>query len=208
MSLDFDINSAMQLFQSQKEFPVNFSDAWVWLRYSRKDVAKKSLLNCGFIENVDYRIEKTYSTGISKIPKEDIFLTFQAFKSFTLLSRKKNSAYILNIISEIDSGNINVTVRTRLEMDFKDLLFACISWKTLIIPQFYCAYGDKKYFVDFYIPEFKLAIEYDEKYHKSQQTKDKLRQKILEALLDCTFIRVKQGEESLAISQICQKVFS
>jgi phage anti-repressor protein len=42
------------LVNSTEQFPVDFEDAWQWLEYSRKDVAKKAFDKCGFIENVDY----------------------------------------------------------------------------------------------------------------------------------------------------------
>ena len=48
-------------------------------RYSRKDAAKKSLLNCGFIENVDYHIEmEPTTTGISEKLNENIFSYFKS----------------------------------------------------------------------------------------------------------------------------------
>lgn len=87
MNLDFDIDTALQLSKSQDKFPVSFSDAFIWLQYSRKDVAKKSLLNCGFIENTDYHIEtEPTTTGISEKLNENIFLTVDCFKHWSMMS--------------------------------------------------------------------------------------------------------------------------
>jgi hypothetical protein len=41
---------------SENEFPVDFDLAWRWLEFSRKQNAKESLINCGFIENIDFRV--------------------------------------------------------------------------------------------------------------------------------------------------------
>ncbi|GEK91246.1 DUF559 domain-containing protein [Alkalibacterium kapii] len=59
-----------------------------------------------------------------------------------------------------------------------------------------------KYYVDFYIPQLKLVIEYDEKHHVKQIEKDKLRQKVIEEKLQVEFIRVKEGQEMKGLNLI------
>lgn len=51
---NFNFELALNLVKSTEQFPVDFDDAWQWLEYSRKDVAKKAFEKCGFLENVDY----------------------------------------------------------------------------------------------------------------------------------------------------------
>lgn len=48
------------------------------------------------------------------------------------------------------------------------------------------------YKIDFYVPELKIAIEFDEKYHDDNIVKDQVRQKEIEDKLKCTFIRVPE----------------
>lgn len=48
---------------------------------------------------------------------------------------------------------------------------------------------DGKYGIDWYIPELKLAIEFDEEHHKNQSAQDKQRQLEIENELGCRFIR-------------------
>jgi len=85
--IEFNQDLALQLLESEVEFPVDFEDAWVWLGYSRKDVAKRSLLNCGFIEELDFHISaEATTTGISANPKINIFLTVECFKQFCMMS--------------------------------------------------------------------------------------------------------------------------
>jgi len=80
--MNFNIEIAQQLLDSSEKFPVSFNSAWVWLGYKRKDSAKKSLLNSGFIENEDYlrfSAEPT-TTGIGGDTNENAFLTIDCFK--------------------------------------------------------------------------------------------------------------------------------
>lgn len=52
---DFDLNTALTLLDSTDDFPVDFDAAWQWLGYSRKDSAKRILLD-NFVENLDFHI--------------------------------------------------------------------------------------------------------------------------------------------------------
>lgn len=47
---------------------------------------------------------------------------------------------------------------------------------------------DGKYFIDWYVPELKLAIEFDEEHHKNNMN-DLIREKEIKNILDCNFIR-------------------
>lgn len=86
--MEFNESLALQLLESEIEFPVNFDDAWQWLEYSEKSKAKRALLNCGFTENVDYNIdisgELRPQGGFSN--REIIFLTVDCFKQLCMMS--------------------------------------------------------------------------------------------------------------------------
>lgn len=56
--------------------------------------------------------------------------------------------------------------------------------------------------IDFYLPKYSLAIEYDELHHKSQVSEDLERQEMIEDVLNCKFIRVPEGGEGAAIIAI------
>ena len=51
-----------------------------------------------------------------------------------------------------------------------------------------------KYFIDWYVPELRLAIEFDESHHSSDviKDKDKKRQEEIEKELGCKFLRYKE----------------
>lgn len=60
------------------------------------------------------------------------------------------------------------------------------------------------YYLDFYNEKYNLVIEYDETHHNNVDIKDNdiKREQYLIAKLNCTIIRVKQGEEFQGINQI------
>ncbi len=53
------------------------------------------------------------------------------------------------------------------------------------------------YWLDYYDPVGNVVIEWDEPHHKRMMEKDQLRQKEIEALYGCLFIRLKPNEASL-----------
>lgn len=79
--MNFSTDLAQQLLDSSEKFPVDFEEAWIWLGFKRKDNAKRSLLNAGFIENEDFRISaEPTTTGIQAHPVENIKLTVDCLK--------------------------------------------------------------------------------------------------------------------------------
>ena len=78
--IKFNQDLALQLLESEVEFPIDFEDAWTWLSWYDKSTGKRALLNCGFVEELDFHISaEATTTGISAIPKESIFLTSLTF---------------------------------------------------------------------------------------------------------------------------------
>lgn len=78
---NFSLELAQQLINSDSKFPVSFDLAWQWIGYSRKDAAKRALLDAGFIENEDLHINvEPTTTGIAAKLNENIFLTVECFK--------------------------------------------------------------------------------------------------------------------------------
>ncbi len=80
--MDFSTDLAQQLLNSDEKFPVSFEDAWRWLDFKRKDNAKRSLLNSGFVENEDYLLisAEPENKGFQAHPLETITLTIDCLK--------------------------------------------------------------------------------------------------------------------------------
>ena len=77
--LTFNQESAIALYQSNDEFPVNFEDAWQWLGYSSKQSAKKKLLR-NFEKGIDYLskwMSVAHSNGLTASRTEEIHLTIE-----------------------------------------------------------------------------------------------------------------------------------
>ena len=64
------------------------------------------------------------------------------------------------------------------------------------------------YMIDFYLPEVKIAIEYDEEHHDyyRNRIKDIRRQYLIENELGCKFIRVKKGNEGSGMANIYHEI--
>lgn len=88
----------------------------------------------------------------------------------------------------------------RKELIFGDMLDNIFIGFLTFIPQAILG----KYRVDFFCPELKLCIEYDEFHHKkgSGPIKDKIRENEIKERFGFQFLRVDEGEELLAINHL------
>lgn len=82
----FDLSLAQSLYSSNKQFPVDFDDAWQWLEYGTKYDAKVSFKKSGFTEDLDY-ISSQESSGkpTGGRPIEKILLTVDCFKTWSMM---------------------------------------------------------------------------------------------------------------------------
>lgn len=85
--MNFSIELAQNFIQSGDHFPVDLAEAWEWLGYSRKDSAKRALLNAGFVEDQDFHISvEATTTGISAIVNEKVLLSIECFKMWAMMA--------------------------------------------------------------------------------------------------------------------------
>lgn len=111
--MDLSPEVVFALIRSDKQFPVNFDDAWRWIEYSRKDSAKTGFENAGFIAGVDFQIfhnNMENSKGSSKKtkrgrPSDEIYMTIECFKSWAMMAAtpkgKEVRKYFLNCEQEL-----------------------------------------------------------------------------------------------------------
>lgn len=110
--MDFNIQLAQALLDSSEQFPVNFSEAWVWLGYSTKQKALNTLESY-FEEKVDYifkvndpnsrdkfnqQVEKTTSRRSSHL----YFLTANCLKEFGMIARTEQGRLIRKYFLECE----------------------------------------------------------------------------------------------------------
>ena len=102
--MDSNIELAQQLLDSENKFSVSFDLAWQWIGYSRKDSAKKSFLNSGFIQGEDLRIAvEPTTTGISGGDvNESIFSTIECFKMWGMMAKTSQGRQIRSYFLECE----------------------------------------------------------------------------------------------------------
>lgn len=70
---------------------------------------------------------------------------------------------------------------------------------------------NNNYRIDFYLPEYKLAIEYDEQQHNGEKNKikDKQREEEIKNELHCDFIRLGYKEtNAYNVGLVLKKIFN
>ncbi len=67
---------------SNEEFPFDLRESYEWFGYTRFDSCVDAFLNCGFEENIDYKIEVRSSPGIRN--GRDYKLSRDCFKHFAM----------------------------------------------------------------------------------------------------------------------------
>lgn len=128
-----------------------------------------------------------------------------------------NLLYFLSA-SEIKDTAISNFIQSYFNISERDINFHCALRKeigfakvledvTKSITLFEKQYGVDNYRVDFYSKEFNLVVEYDEVEHIYRQNEDKLRQRHIENKLNCHFIRVKEGQESIGLGKVVEYLF-
>jgi phage anti-repressor protein len=103
----FDTTIALTLLDSKEEFPVDFDRAWRWLGFSRKDNAKQSLIDCGFIEGIDFLINQeleapTVTGWVNPKPKEKISLTIDCFKTWGMMANTEQGKEVRRYFLECE----------------------------------------------------------------------------------------------------------
>ena len=90
------------------------------------------------------------------------------------------------------------------ERNFAEILTSTLDGITSVITQ----HSVLGYLVDFYLPEFALAIEYDEPHHAkpSQIALDRKRQADIERALGVSFIRVEEGGELHGLNRVVKHI--
>ena len=72
-----------------------------------------------------------------------------------------------------------------------------------IIPQYYI----DNYRIDFYIPKYKIVIEFDEQHHLFNIDKDKQREQKLKEKLKCKLVRIDSNEKfEIALNKIMKEI--
>ena len=109
-----------------------------------------------------------------------------------------NAEYkIIKKVYEFLGGDENIDIyvlNERFEISFFKLLKEALEEIDVkLIHQYYVS----GYRIDFFIPEYNLAIEYDEEHHKLRTKEDKMRERKISKEIGCKFIRCSYKDSNI-----------
>jgi hypothetical protein len=163
------------------------------------------VLNDHGLNSSNYFIESNYQNKGERKYKRYL-ITLKGVK-YLIDNIRKGSNLIL-LIKYYNDNSINkikpIILSNRYEIEFGQLLQKIYKDITIFIPQYNC----NKYKIDFYNPEYKLAIEYDEEQHNYQYEQDRIREEKIYNKLHCNFIRITKGQELEGINKINKYVLN
>ena len=192
----------MDLIKSEKGYVLSAKELHkeLGIRKHFSTWIKTSIDRAYLDEGKDYLVSKQESTGGR--PGIDYILSIESAMRLIMFSNKTGKAIKLykTLASVIETDVIQITP-TRKELLFEIDIKEAFKEITTIISQ----YPVLNYRVDFYLPEFNLVIEYDEKQHLYYKN-DKERQTEIENYLQCHFIRVDAGFELEGINKIMKVI--
>ena len=134
------------LMKSDKEFPIDFDDAWKWIGYSRKDKGKPNLIS-NFEKNIDYIQQMTFpkkgKTSSGGASSQKYYLTVDCFKSYCLMAGTERGKKVRKYFIECEKTLQEILLKKQQQ------------WKTcgieLIVSEGYTAW--KKRFEDEFFEE-------------------------------------------------------
>lgn len=97
--LIFDQSTALSLYQSDEQFPIDFDVAWQWIGWSTKQTAKNTLKN-NFEEGVDFSRGGIKSSGGR--PSEVLLLSVDCFKMLGMMAGTAQSKVIRKYFLECE----------------------------------------------------------------------------------------------------------
>ena len=85
--MDLSPEVVFALIKSDKQFPVDFDEAWKWIGYSTKGNARAAFENAGFLSGIEFRVfMANHKNSKGGRPSEKIELTVDCFKSWAMMA--------------------------------------------------------------------------------------------------------------------------
>jgi len=166
-------------------------------RYISGDKNKVNCISPCNMKNIS--LKRRCSNGI---PNHFIGINTRGVIEFILSSRKRTNRK-LNEYFNVDIQNSSIMCKesqigTAITEVFQDIN---------IIPQYKVIRDNTIYYIDFYLPDHKIAIEIDEFGHADRNQIDEVdRQSYIEGKLDCQFIRCNPDDSKFNIFNLIFKV--
>jgi len=157
------------------------------------------------ISNCTKAISITQNEGAREITREIQHYNFEVIHAVGIISNRFDEINTLvDLAIHFNILKASYRIIPVKERDFWEILSSLLRDITKIIPQ----YKIMEYLIDFYIPEYDLAIEYDEKHHDKPPNvlKDAERQSKIENEMDIKFIRVPEGMELTGLNEVMKHI--
>ena len=170
----------------------------------------------GFEENIDYILitQKRLTVQGNETTFTDYIITIDMAKEICMIQRKnKMAGELLEYLIKKDNREVTVLTKhttTRFELSFGEQLQETLKPLGIKIEAQKSIFNGK-YRIDFYLPEYKLAIEYDEQQHNEEKNriKDKQREEEIKNELHCEFIRLNYKEtDAYNVGLVLKKIFN
>jgi very-short-patch-repair endonuclease len=139
--------------------------------------------------------EKQTSRGV----KNATYLSVKGLQKLLTKSRKA----AVNKFAQVLGINVYTNKFTCVEADSIDIIEKTFSGEDIIKQ-----YKVGQYYIDMYLPKYRIAIECDENHHKNRQNQDDEREKdIREHISDIVFIRFCPYDDEFDIYKVLNEVF-
>ena len=131
-----------------------------------------------------------------------IIINTQGVKEFLLSSRKRSNKKL----NEYFNVNTDCTSLLCKESNIGTVI-SKVFREINIVPQYKVLNGDTLYYIDFYLPDYRIAIEIDEFGHRDQSSYEEIeRQTFIEAKLKCEFVRCNPDDKDFDIFDLIYEI--
>lgn len=129
--------------------------------------------------------------------KKYVYITKDGLRSLLLRKRSPQTPSVARCF-DID---VNHIYSPSLETSTIKIIMTAFKGEEML-----CQYHIGKHRIDLYFPLYKLAVECDENNHRYQKNDDKLRQKEIEIILGCSFVRYIPEDTGFNIFIVINKI--
>lgn len=127
--------------------------------------------------------------GLEKQIKKTDYITKRQLLVIVAKIQSSRKVHFMELLKENSLIEETICIQSRFELSFKETLEEVLRAME-IDAEFQKPMFGGEYRIDFYIPQYNLAVEYDEEHHKWQKEEDITREEKIKAELNCRFIRL------------------
>lgn len=158
------------------------------------------------IPSCERELPVTQKEGARTVSRRIKHFSFQIAHAIALRAQRYEELdWLVDLAKEESVLRPTYKVTAIKERDFSSLLIGALEGLESVLPQ----YRVGSYIVDFYLPNSRIVVEYDEKHHKgpANRKRDITRQIFIEKKLNARFVRVSHELEIPGLNAVLRQVF-